>query len=59
MGMTDKVVGTGVFSFFTLGGDGVAEDKPADPKEELPEEQPPDGVTQPPPAPANAAAGKK
>ena len=49
MGMTDKVVGTGMLSFITLGGDSVT----ADPKEPA-EEQPADGARQEqPPAPGD------
>ena len=53
MGMTDKVVGTGMLSFITLGGDSVTEDRAADPKEPA-EEQPADGARQEqPPAPGD------
>ena len=55
MGHTDRVVGTGMLSFITLGGDAVTEDRPVDPKEpaeEPPTEQPTDGARQEqPPAP--------
>ena len=53
MGMTDKVVGTGMLSFITLGGDSVTEDQTADPKEPA-EEQTADGARQEqPPAPGD------
>jgi|TARA_B110001469_G_C9521739_1_gene259660 hypothetical protein len=56
MGMTDKVVGTGMLSFITMGGEAVREERPAEPKEPAEEqtaarqEQLPDSRDGQPPA---------